>query len=47
MVKDIKDKSKEKWISKYQNLARKLHAKDYQANREARDFIYELNSKKC
>jgi hypothetical protein len=44
VVRDIKDKSTEKWISRYQMIARMLHDEDYeQANREARDFICELN----
>jgi hypothetical protein len=45
VVKDIKDKSKNKWIDRYQNIAKKFHDEDYeQANGEDRDFIYELNS---
>jgi hypothetical protein len=45
VVKDIKDKSKNKWINRYQNIARKFHDEEYeQTNREARDFISELNS---
>jgi hypothetical protein len=40
VAKDIKNKR----VSRYQNKARKYHDKDYeQANREVRDFIYELN----
>jgi hypothetical protein len=40
IVKDIKGRSKEKWISKYQNLARKIHDEDYeQANREERFYL--------
>jgi predicted SAM-dependent methyltransferase len=44
VVRDIKDKGKEKWINRYQKIARMFHDEDYeQANREARDFICELN----
>jgi hypothetical protein len=46
VVKDVKDKNKEKWISKYQGLIRKFHDEEYeQVNREARDFICEMNSR--
>jgi hypothetical protein len=44
VVKDIKDRSKNKWIDRYQNVVGKFDDEEYeQANREARDFIGELN----
>jgi hypothetical protein len=36
VIRDIRDKSKEKWISRYQRIARMFHDEDYiQAYREA------------
>jgi hypothetical protein len=41
--RDIRDKGKEKWVSRYQRIARMFHDEDYeQANREIRDFIGDL-----
>jgi hypothetical protein len=43
VAKNIKDKSKEKWVCRFQDIVRKFQDEDYeQANREARDFIYDF-----
>jgi hypothetical protein len=43
VAKNIKDKSKEKWVYRFHDIVRKFQDEDYeQANREARDFIYDL-----
>jgi hypothetical protein len=46
VIKAIKDSCKEKYLCKYQKIARMFHDEDYeQANREARELICELNDR--
>jgi hypothetical protein len=46
VAKDLKDKGKDKWVCRYQGIVRKFQDEDCeQANREARDFIYDLRGR--
>jgi hypothetical protein len=46
VIKEINDSCKEKYLCKYQKIARIFHDEDYeQAKREARDLICELNGR--
>jgi hypothetical protein len=43
VIKDIKDSQKDKWVSKYQKIARDFFNEDYeQVNKEPRDVLQEL-----